>query len=178
MQLWREKNEVDQVLIYEIQRPHQQKLGPVPPPAEYFLDALVNPDGSFASESYRDAFLQEVEWKARDMHQTRKWRTEGRRNAAGWCKWGAKQRSEDRGCFVEEDVVGYEIQRKVDRQEWVIQLGYRRDDTVLDDMDLDEEDGGEDTPAGESAAVSSVPAGGDDQDRPSDRTAGDNVVDL
>ena len=96
--------------------------------------------------------LQGVKTAASDMHQTRKWRSRGRKDAAGWCRWGARQRVKDRGNFVEELEVGYEIERTAGVESWIIKLGYRRNDEVLKDMDLDKEDGEEDTAAAEELA--------------------------
>jgi hypothetical protein len=93
-------------------------------------------DISYTSKPDWDLLLREIRTAARDMHQIRKWRMDGRRNAAGWARWGAKQQVAERGEFVEEAEVGYEVPKKVDGQESSLKLGFRRKDAVVDDRDL------------------------------------------
>jgi hypothetical protein len=56
---------------------------------------------------------------------------------AGWCERGVGQRAEERGVFVEELEVGYEVEREVEGAKWSVKLGYRRNDAVVEDMDLE-----------------------------------------
>lgn len=136
MQMWREKNEVERIRVCQGQ-PSQQ-----PPSMVYSVHALRSEDGSYVCRSDWDALLREVKDMARDIHQARKRREQERKSAAGWCKWGAKERVKERGDFVEELEVGYEIQREADGQKWWLKLGYRRHDAVVEDVDLEEDDRG------------------------------------
>ncbi len=107
----------------------------------YNVNALRSEDGLYVSQSNWDELLREMKSMARDMHQARKWREQGRKSVSRWCKWGANERLKERGDFVEEFAVGYEIERGADGEVWSVKLGYRRNDAVADEMDLDEDDG-------------------------------------
>jgi hypothetical protein len=63
---------------------------------------------------------------------------------AGWCERVVGQRAEERGVFVEELEVGYEVEREVKGAKWSVKLGYRRNDAVVEDLnsELDEDRGG------------------------------------
>ena len=156
MMLWREQNEIFPVPTYEI-RPRSidafagddsqfawedATISDLSPPPASVSSSPSNVKDSVALPEW-DVLLQDMKTAARDMHQTRKWRFRGRKNAAGWCQWGTGKRLKERGEFVEESEVGYEVERAVDDKTWAIKLGYRRDDAVVDELDLDEEDGGE-----------------------------------
>ncbi|KAJ9612368.1 hypothetical protein H2200_003965 [Cladophialophora chaetospira] len=132
MQLWRATNEVPRVPTHLVQT--TQSSSSITP---YCANALRDEDGSFASQSDWDALLLEMKALAKDRHQGRKRRGERRRNVAAWASWGAKERAKERGEFVEEQEVGYELEREVDGQKWIVKLGYRRKDAVVEDMDLD-----------------------------------------
>jgi hypothetical protein len=63
---------------------------------------------------------------------------------AGWCERDVRQRAEEKGVFVEELEVGYEVEREVEGAKWSVKLGYRRNDAVVEDMDLElDEDRGD-----------------------------------
>ena len=61
-----------------------------------------------------------------------------------------------RGEFVEELEVGYELEREVEGKKRVVKLGYRRNDAVIEDMDLDEGEGDGKVAGKNDAAVDNV----------------------
>ncbi|KAH0846978.1 hypothetical protein FOPE_11965 [Fonsecaea pedrosoi] len=149
MMLWRENNEVLQIPTSRT-RSVPQTLGQEddscansllsqntrrsPSQAPLLLEGAYR---SSASMLDWDALLESIKRASELMHRNRKWRIRGKKNAAGWCRWGAGRRVFRRGEFVEEAEVGYEVKREVDGQTWMIKLGYRRNDAVVEDMDLD-----------------------------------------
>ena len=152
MQLWREKNEIPRAPSHPMSSPS----------TAHAANALRAEDSSFASESAWDKLLSETRVLAKVMHQARKRRDERRRNDAAWGKWGAKARVEERGEFVEEQEVGYELEREVDGEKCVLKLGYRRKDAVVEDADLDEDEA---VPKGEtSQELQGGPTEGDSGD--------------
>ncbi|KIW26677.1 uncharacterized protein PV07_06492 [Cladophialophora immunda] len=150
MMLWREKNEVLQVPTYcmmlssgptweeddavsnsaPAQIPQSTSRAPLP---------LRGADRSSAPMLDWDVLLEDIRRASEQMHQDRKWRIRGKKNAAGWCKWAARQRINQRGEFVDQPEVGYEVEREVDGRTWVIRLGYRRNEAVVENMDVDGE---------------------------------------
>ncbi|EXJ75579.1 uncharacterized protein A1O5_00085 [Cladophialophora psammophila CBS 110553] len=155
MMLWRERNEVLQVPTYQakaIPRMWLKHNGPVPStvPSQIHQpssstpppDSMTTLRGVGASPAWTmdwDVLLEEIRQASEKMHQDRKWKLRGKKNAAGWCKWGAKQRVKDGGEFVEKSAAGYEVEGEGEGRTWVVRLGYRRNDAVAEDMDLDGE---------------------------------------
>jgi hypothetical protein len=138
MQTRRAENEIEPVSNHRV---WQLETNPSPssrPSALlYQRNAFQTPDGSYDSKTSWDKFLADVRTASREMHQTRKRRIQWREKTAGWCKWRARSQATLKGDFVEEFEVGYEIPRAIDEVTWSIKLGYRRNDAVMNDADLD-----------------------------------------
>ncbi|KIW98424.1 uncharacterized protein Z519_00084 [Cladophialophora bantiana CBS 173.52] len=155
MMLWRERNEILQIPTYRakaILRTWLKHNGAVPSTLRSQIhqvlssaapsDSMATLRGAGASPAQTmdwDVLLGEIRQASERMHQDRKWRLRGKKNAAGWCKWGARQRVKDRGEFVEESTTGYEVEREGEGRTLVAMLGYRRNDAVVKAMDLDGE---------------------------------------
>ncbi|KIW75436.1 hypothetical protein Z517_10177 [Fonsecaea pedrosoi CBS 271.37] len=149
MMLWREKNEVLQIPTSRTKSvpqtlgqehdscansPLSQNTRRSPSQGPLLLEGAHRCSTSMLDW---DVLLKSIKRASELMHRSRKWRIRGKKNAAGWCRWGAGRRVFHRGEFVEEAEVGYEVKREVDGQTWMIKLGYRRNDAVVEDMDLD-----------------------------------------
>ncbi|KIW71666.1 hypothetical protein PV04_03805 [Phialophora macrospora] len=150
IQLWRARTDIPSVPTQQVQGQQYQQAEQQAPlhfpsitPAAYDLNALNNNPELLPSQSHWDRLLRQMRFMARHMHQTRKRAVEYRNIVAGWCEGGVGQRVKERGAFVEELEVGYELEREVEGAKWSVKLGYRRKDAVVADMDseLDEDRG-------------------------------------
>ncbi|EXJ63158.1 hypothetical protein A1O7_03603 [Cladophialophora yegresii CBS 114405] len=167
IQLWRARTDIPRrpTLRGPGQEYQQYELGSPFPSTTDSVDVVDKEDDSLASQTGWDTLLREMRIMARVMHQCRKRRDEWRNVISDSCEQWVAQLSEQRGAFVEELEVGYEIERQVDGTKWNLKLGYRRNDAVAEDMDSEwDEDS-------EGVAVAPEENGMDDE------VGGEQVVD-
>ena len=171
MQLQRESNEVWPVPTERQRHTAEQNGSPIPPSISPIpdIDKLEDQDDLAFPQPDWDELLYEVRLVARKMHQTRKCRMGGRKNAAGWARWAVRRKVEERGEFVETDDE-LEFVSEVDGRKWIIVGGYRRNTAVaataaidvIDDSDPDTDGEGYVTAEkdGQDGGSSSEPSGG------------------